>query len=70
MSKITCPTCKKLAEFRTITKGTYVTFSMKCNECNRRVIKNGKRDDYNVLRRIAIETWQGKIDEEHNHEDL
>ena len=69
MGSILCPTCGKSAKFDTKIKGDTVSFSMKCVGCNRRVIKNGRRDDFNTLRRIAIETWQGAIDTNQDGED-
>lgn len=70
MGSIICPTCNKSAVFNTKLSGEQVSFSMRCRKCNRRVIKSGRRDDYKLLRRIAIETWQGMIDTNQNHEDF
>jgi len=57
MGSIRCPECKETAIFNTKTRGTVTTFILKCNTCNRLVIKSGKLGDTNRIRKIAVETW-------------
>lgn len=57
MGSILCPECRIMAKFEIIRHSNVTTVSIKCDKCNRRVIKSGKHDESSVTRKIAIETW-------------
>ena len=57
MGSIRCPECNKSASFNTSSNNISITFTLKCKECNRMVIRTGRRENANKIRRIALETW-------------
>lgn len=52
-----CPDCESNATFGTKTKGKFVTIKIKCTNCNRKVIRTGRRDNFNYLRNVATAAW-------------
>ena len=56
-----CPDCNSDAIFRTKTNDKLITIKIKCTKCNRKVIRTGKRGDYNSLRERVFVIWNNSI---------
>jgi len=56
-----CPDCNSNVTFGTKTSDKLITIKIKCTKCNRKVIRTGKRIDYNSLRERTLVIWNNSI---------
>ena len=62
-----CPTCSNKAVLTVRTTSTNNTIVMiKCDGCNRRVTRTGRKEDSMKIRKLVFDTWDSEIDETYN----